>query len=160
MTGEERRKKLKEELKAQYKKDLMLRKEFMEKASRLKQSQKMNQTISELVGSLEDDSDDWIEQLNRDSAVTEAKLDVMLEEASETSKELDRLAKEAEAQKFAAKSLVDQMKIEMGLKPKEKKPAPQGEKKADPPAAEEAGTEKKAPAPPPEKKPKKSLGDI
>ena len=119
MTGEEKRRKLKEEMKAQYKRDLQLRKEFLNQAENLKRSQKLNQSISEIVGGLEDDSDDWINQLNQNSAVTEAKLDMMLGEASETAKELDKLAKEAESQKFAAEDLVRQMKEEMGMLPKE-----------------------------------------
>ncbi|MEL7342205.1 MAG: hypothetical protein AAGM67_17110, partial [Bacteroidota bacterium] len=72
MTGEEKRRQLKE----QYKKDLLARREFLEKAKQLRKSQKMNQTISEITSSLDmSDTDAWIELLNRESAITEAKME-------------------------------------------------------------------------------------
>ncbi|MEM6345323.1 MAG: hypothetical protein AAF927_15635 [Bacteroidota bacterium] len=156
MTGEEKRKLLKEQMKAQYKKDLKLRKEFLEKAEGLKRSQKLNNTIADIVGSLDDDTDDWIEQLNTGTAIGEAKLDMMLEEASETSRELDRLANEAKMQKLAAEDLVSQMKKEMGIEVPEKPAAESPEAKADTtPKAED-----KPEAPKPKKQNKKSMGDF
>ncbi len=157
MTGEEKRKQLKEQLKAQYKKDLQLRKDFLEKAKNLKHSQKLNETISDLVGSLEDDSDTWIDALNQGSALSEAKLDIMMDQASETARELDRMAKEAEMQKFAAQDLIRQMKQEMGLKTEE--PAPEKEVPAKPAAEKENPDVASPPLPPPVKKQKK-LGDF
>ncbi|MFK7923270.1 MAG: hypothetical protein AB8H47_15005 [Bacteroidia bacterium] len=156
MTGEEKRKLLKEQMKAQYKKDLLLRKDFIEKAEGLKRSQKLNNTISDIVGSLDDDTDDWIEKLNSGSALGEAKLDIMLEEASETSRELDRLASEAKMQKLAAEDLVTQMKREMGIEIPEK-PAiePPEAKTESPPKAEEEAPKKEKPP-----KPNKSFGDF
>lgn len=115
MTGEEKRKKMKEEMKAAYKRDLQKRKEFLESAKRMKHSKKMNDAITNLTAGLEDDSDDWIEKLNRESALSEAKLDMSLDAAANTAKELDKLAKQAEAEKFSAAELLKQMKREMGL---------------------------------------------
>ena len=155
MTGEEKRKRLKEQLKAQYKKDLQLRKEFLNKAQNLKKSQKLNDTISDIVGSLEDDTDSWIEQMNEGSALSEAKLDVMLDQASETSRELDRLAKEAEMQKIEAEDLVTQMKREMGLITEEPEPPAAKDGTAKKPTQEEAPEAKKKP-----KKTQKKLGDF
>lgn len=154
MTGEEKRKLLKEQLKAQYKKDLQLRKEFLNKAKHLKQSQKLNDTISDLVGGLEDDTDDWVAALNEGSAVTEAKLDIMLDEASETSRELDKLAKEAEMQKFAAQDLVRQMKQQMGLETDEPETS-----QPEAPAAKDESAKSEQPTEKPAKKQKK-LGDF
>ncbi|MEL6591977.1 MAG: hypothetical protein AAFP02_06615 [Bacteroidota bacterium] len=160
MTGEEKRKLLKEQMKAQYKKDLQLRKEFLEKAEGLKRSQKLNNVVSDIVGSLDDDTDDWIDQLNSGSAVSEAKLDMMLDQATETSRELDRLAKEAEMQKMAAEDLVTQMKREMGIevpeKPaaEERSPKEESTPKESPKAESDPPAEKKPP------KPNKSLGDF
>jgi hypothetical protein len=155
MTGEEKRKRLKEQLKAQYKKDLQLRKEFLNKAQNLKKSQKLNDTISDIVGSLEDDTDSWIEQLNEGSALSEAKLDVMLDQASETSRELDRLAKEAEMQKIEAEDLVTQMKKEMGLITEEPETPAAKEETEKPQAKKESSETKKKP-----NKPQKKLGDF
>ena len=119
MTGEEKRRLLKEQMKAEYKQDLQKRKEFLEGAKRLRHSQKMNDAVSDLMKGFEDDSDEWIEKLNQGSALSEAKMDMMLDSASSTSRELDKLAKEAEAEKFSAENLLKEMKKEMGLLPQE-----------------------------------------
>jgi DNA polymerase III delta prime subunit len=137
MTGEEKRKLLKEQMKADYKRDLQKRKEFLDDAKRLRHSHKLNEAVSGLVSGLEDDSDDWINQLNQESALSEAKMEMMLDNESSTTKEIDKLAKQAEEEKFSAEQLLKQMKREMGLLPEE----------------EETPEEKPVP-------PKKQLGDF
>ena len=59
MTGEEKRRLLKEK----YKEDLKKRKEFLESAKRLRHTQKLNEAITDLTSSLNDDTDEWIEKL-------------------------------------------------------------------------------------------------
>lgn len=149
MTGEEKRKKMKEEMKAAYKRDLQKRKEFLEQAQRLRHSKKMNDAITDLTsGLLNDDTDDWINKLNQEAALSEAKLDIHLDEASSTSQKLEKLAKEAEAEKFSAEQLLKDMKREMGLLTEED----EKKEEAEETAAEEKSEEKKDPPP-------KSLGD-
>ncbi|MEM7368834.1 MAG: hypothetical protein AAF587_09520 [Bacteroidota bacterium] len=148
MTGEEKRKKLKEEMKAAYKRDLQKKKEFLEQTKRLRHSKKMNDAISDLTSDLlNDDTDDWINKLNQDAALSEAKLDIHLDEASSTSQKLEKLAKEAEAEKFSAAQLLKDMKREMGLLEDEDEKA-----KSDASEEETSEEEKKDP-------PSKSLGD-
>ena len=116
MTGEEKRKKLKEEMKAAYKRDLQKKKEFLEKRKTLRHTQKMNGAIGEIISGLtSDDSDDWIEKINQETALSEAKTEMALDDASEVAKELESLAKEAEIEKFSASQLVEDMKREMGM---------------------------------------------
>jgi len=123
MTGEERRKKLKEQMKAEYKADLLKRKQILEDAKRLRTSRNLNNAIQDMTSALEDDSDDWIAKLNQESAITEAKmemaLDGALDGASDTSEKIDKLAQDAKAEKFSAEQLVNQMKREMGLLPED-----------------------------------------
>lgn len=134
MTGEEKRRLLKEQMKAEYKKDLQKRKEFLEGAKRMRNSQKINEAVSDLMKGFEqDDSEEWIEKLNQGSALSEAKMDLMLDDASSTAQELDKLAKEAEAEKFSADQLLKEMKKEMGLLPEEE------EKPEEDPGKESSG---------------------
>lgn len=151
MTGEEKRRLLKE----QYKKDLQKRKAFLDQARSLRKMNTMNKSVSDIVdGFNQDDSDDWIQQLNQESALTEAKLEMALETAEDQQAELDRLAKEAEMEKFNAEEMVKQMKREMGLltEEEEEKPEPPEAKSSEPTAEKE---EKKE-----EDKPDKTLGDF
>ncbi len=120
MTGEEKRQQLKE----QYKRDLMLRKEFLEKAKELQRSHKLGKAITEITSSLNmEETDVWIEHLNRESAITEAKMEMSMEGIDNTSEQLLKAqAMEAEQQKFSAEMLVRQMKKEMGLIEEEPEP--------------------------------------
>ncbi|MCB0839783.1 MAG: hypothetical protein KDE26_17430 [Bacteroidetes bacterium] len=132
MTGEEKRKKLKEEMKAAYKRDLQKRKEFQEKMKTLRHTQKMNNAIGEIISGLtSDDSDEWIDKLNRDTVLSEAKTEMALDDVLEEGKELDKLKKQAEAEKFSASRLVEEMKKEMGLIDEELFPEEKNEKKDD-----------------------------
>ena len=111
MTGEEKRRQLKE----QYKKDLMERKEILQKMKALHKMKRINHALEEMKSALNDDSEDWIDQLNQETAFTEAKLEVALDSAEEVDKKMEELAKEAEMEKLNAEHLVLKMKRELGL---------------------------------------------
>lgn len=117
MTGEEKRRRLKEQIKAEYKQELKTRKDMLESAKRMRHTAKMNQAIQGLTDGLNDDSDEWIDRLNRESALTEAKMEMSLDGALDGDgvDKLEKLAKEAEAEKFSALQMVEQMKREMGI---------------------------------------------
>lgn len=133
MTGEEKRKQLKEQMKQAYKDDLKKRKEIQEKMKNLRHTRKLNQAITEITSGLtSDDSDDWIEKLNQESALSEAKLELSLDSASEVNKEIDKLEKDTQVEKFSAEQLVNEMKKEMGLLEEEPE-APEEEDKEEPP---------------------------
>ncbi|RMG60454.1 MAG: hypothetical protein D6722_20905 [Bacteroidetes bacterium] len=144
MTGEERRRRLKEQMKEAYKRDLRQRKEILEQAKRLRTSRKLNDAITGITGALNDDSDDWIEKLNQESALTEARMEVALDAETQTTEEIEKLAQAAEVEKFSAEEMVRQMKRDMGLLPKEEPPKAQEPK--------EKPTDKTPP--------KKTLGDF
>lgn len=149
MTGEEKRRQLKE----QYKRDLLARKDFLDKAKQLRTSQKMNQAITEITSSLNmEDTDVWIEHLNRESAITEAKMELSMDSVLDNSGEdiLKVQAMEAEQQKLSAEMLVLQMKKEMGLIKEEPKPEPQATDGPEATGSEEA----------PQAPPKRKLGDF
>ena len=139
MTGEEKRRQLKE----QYKKDLKLRKEFLEKAKKLRNISNVNKALTEMTDGLTDDSDDWISKINQETALTEAKLEMALDEASETQKKLEDLAKEAEMEKFSASEMVKQMKRELGMEVEEEEAEEETKAEAKE-GEEEASTEEGA----------------
>ncbi|MEO0900219.1 MAG: hypothetical protein AAFY71_27655 [Bacteroidota bacterium] len=149
MTPEEKRQLEKQKLKEAYKAELKKRKEFLDNAQRLRTSRKLNDAISQITNSLNDDTDDWIEKLNMEAAVGEAKIDMFLDEATKTTEEIKKMADEAKMAKFKAEDLVIQMKKEMGLL----KPENEEEKKLDE-ALEEENSDEEGDSP------KKSLGDI
>ena len=111
LSGEEKRRRMKEE----YKKELRARKEFLDKVNGLRRVQSINKALSDM--NVEDDSQEWIDKLNQESAFTEAKVEMAMESArlaeedakSEQQKALD----EAEMQKLAAEEMVRKMKEEM-----------------------------------------------
>lgn len=146
MTGEERRRRLKEQMKEAYKRDLRQRKEILEQAKHLRTTRKLNDAVTGITSSLHDDTDDWIEKLNQESALTEARMEIALDAEGQTADELEKLAREAEAEKFSAEQMVQQMKRDMGLlvEPDEKPASPAPE--ADKPAVDTP--------------PKKTLGDF
>ncbi len=159
MTPEEKRRLLKE----QYKKDFKERKEFLKNVEKYRQSKKLNDAIQDMTsGLLGDDSDDWISKLNQDTAVTEAKIEMAIDEAKEQQKMLEQLAQEAEMEKIEALDIVEQMKREMGLvddsSPKEETKQETPSQKT-PTAEEKAGeisTSSEDPNPPS----KKTMGDF
>ena len=115
MAGEEERKKRKEQIKEEYKRELQQRKEILEQAKRLRHSRNINQAIQGITGALNDDTDDWIRKLDEESALTEAKFDLALDSASSSAEELEKERKQAEADKFSAEQLLNDMKQDMGL---------------------------------------------
>jgi ribosomal protein L25 (general stress protein Ctc) len=124
-SGEEQRKKMKEE----FKKDLLARKEFLEKVRRLRQTQRINDALNNM--SVDDDTDEWINKLNEETAFMDAKTELATEGRNavinvpiegpdgeiNTSPvvpaEIDLGPSEAELQKIAAEEMVRQMKAEM-----------------------------------------------
>ena len=104
LSGEEKRRLLKE----QYKKELMARKEFLRKTKSLRQMQNINRALEEM--NPEDDTDEWINRLNEESAFTEAKMEMAADAAKERA-EMEQT--EEEMQEIIARNLVEQMKREM-----------------------------------------------
>ncbi len=164
MTNEEKRQQLKE----QYKQDLKLRKEFLEKARNLQKQNKINQALGNMLEGFKDDSDDWIQKLNEDSALSEAKFEMALDAAAEREKQIEQMAKEAEMEKINALNMVEQMKREMGLLPDEPTEEPTTvevsasdsvEETSQSETAEENPDTSEAPIDP-VTRPKKTLGDF
>lgn len=105
---------MKEQMKEAYKRDLKERQAFLEQAKRLRASQTLSDAVTGITAGLEDDTDTWIEKLNTGSVLTEAKMEMALENEAST-EAIEKLAQEAELEKFSAADLVRQMKKEMGL---------------------------------------------
>lgn len=77
LSGEEKRRKLKEE----YLQDLRLRKQFLQEAERNKYMNHINRALSDMSQALEaDDSDEWIAKLKGTALLQEAQLDMILEQ--------------------------------------------------------------------------------
>ncbi len=150
MTPEEKNRKEREKLKEAYKAELKKRKEFLNSTKQLQTSRKLNDAISKITDALNDDTDEWIDKLNQESAVGEAKMDIFIDQASKTTQEIEKASNEAEMAKFSAESLVDEMKRELGMLDTEMEDE---KKKLDDILKEDEDEDKPAP-------PKKSLGDI
>jgi|GEM_PF-2556287 len=111
LSGEEKRRKLKEE----YKKDLLARKQFRQKVNRLKNLQKINKALENMVTD-NDDTDDWIRKLDEETALNEAKVEISLDSIlNETEEKQKKIVDEAEMKKINAKNLVEEMKKSLGL---------------------------------------------
>jgi hypothetical protein len=148
MTGEEKRKILKEE----YKKELQARKEFKEKAESLRKLKNINNALTDMTGALNDDSDDWVQKIDSETAFMEAKIEMAMDAESTLDREIKEREQAVQMEKLTAKNLVEQMKREMGL-------LPEVEETADPEvpaedAPESAETEKGAGTA------KKTMGDF
>ena len=75
LSGEEKRAKLKEA----YKKDLQERKSFLEKVNAQKHLNQISSTLEDMTKRLiGDDTDEWIQKLNQESALADAKMDMVL----------------------------------------------------------------------------------
>ncbi len=116
LSGEEKRRKMKE----QFKKELKERKEFINKVKGLRRMQSINKALEGMK--MEDDSEQWIDQLNRDTAFQEAKTEMALEAANASTSdsatatedfEKELAMSEAEMQKLTAEQMVARMKAEM-----------------------------------------------
>jgi len=121
MTGEEKRRQLKE----QYKQELRTRKEFLEKAKKLRKMQRINEALSEINKAMDDDTDEWIRKLNEEAALTEAKMEMFIDQATPSLEhdKMEDLAVEAERARLSAEEMVKQLKREMGLLKNETKPS-------------------------------------
>jgi len=111
LSSEEQRRLMKE----QYKQDLRMRKEFLDKVNELKKQEPVLKALESMQ--VEDDSDEWIAKLNQETALTEAKLEMALENApigdgSEPKVEAVELSDE-ELKKIQAAEMVAKMKAEM-----------------------------------------------
>jgi hypothetical protein len=116
LSGEEQRAKMKEE----YKKDLQKRKQFLEDVKEHKRQKTLTDAVISITSANEnDDTDVWVEKLNQESAITEAKMEMALDSSGMSSSspvadEKERLAlSDAEIRKIKAAELVAQMKAEM-----------------------------------------------
>jgi phage shock protein A len=134
LSSEEQRQLMKE----QYKQDLRMRKEFLNKVNELKKQQPLVNALDEISKAGEDDTDEWIAKLNQKSAMTEAKMEMALD-STDIPVDIEAPKPElsdAEIRKIQAAEMVAKMKAEM-----------QGGS-ANPPAAEDAppATEDSRPA--------------
>ncbi len=114
LTGEEKRQKMKE----QFKKELRERKEFLNKVKGLRRTQSINKALEGMR--MEDDTDQWIEKLNQDTAFIEAKTEIALNTtipssvtANDPTLGQDLTISEEEMQKIAAEQMVERMKAEL-----------------------------------------------
>ncbi|MEZ4777520.1 MAG: hypothetical protein R3D00_30365 [Bacteroidia bacterium] len=132
MTGEERRRLLKEQMKQEFKDDIKKRKEIEEQMKVMRHTRKLNEAVTEITSGLtSDDSDDWIDKINHKTALSEAKLEMSLESDSAVNKEIENLEKQAQAEKFSAEQLIKDMKRQMGLL--EEEPPVDNKKSEEPP---------------------------
>lgn len=107
LSGEEKRRRMKEE----FKKDLQLRQEFLEKVKGLRHSQRINRALEDM--NQQDDTQDWIDKLNGETAFMEAKTEIALEAEKSLGDSADFLKHEAELQKAVAESMVEKMKQDL-----------------------------------------------
>jgi|GEM_PF-2188774 len=113
LSGEEKRRRMKE----QFKKELQARKEFADKVKNLRRQQRITEALEGMK--MDDDSDQWIERLNQETAFAEAKTEMALEIAGsqvsieEETPEEKLAMSDAEMQKIAAEEMVAKMKAEM-----------------------------------------------
>lgn len=123
LSGEEKRRQLKE----QFKQDLRERKAFLEQVQKLKGQQKVLKAIEGL--NPEDDTDEWINKLNEETAFNEAKMELALESAPPANEEKHQPSEE-ELKKATAEELVRKLKEEMSNPASQSISAPADEKKA------------------------------
>lgn len=113
MTPEEQRNLLKE----QYKKEFREKKQFLDKVEQLKKQQPLLKAIEGLK--VEDDSEEWMDKLNQETAFMEAKTELAMDAVQEQKKQLDSLEHKVALEKLAAEQLIIEMKRQMGLLPPE-----------------------------------------
>ncbi|MEM6272407.1 MAG: hypothetical protein AAF998_23550 [Bacteroidota bacterium] len=117
-SGEEQRRKMKEE----FKKELRARKEFAEKVQRLRQTKRIADALNDM--SVDDDTDEWINKLNEETAFMDAKTELAMDSARVVNVPIegsdgipqpapDLAASEEELRKIAAEEMVRKMKEEM-----------------------------------------------
>ena len=106
LSGEEKRKRMKED----FKKDLQLRQEFLEKVKGLRNTSQITQALNEMNHN--DDTDSWIEKLNTETAFREAKTEIALDAANSTDG-IESLKADQELDKAVAESMVEKMKRDL-----------------------------------------------
>jgi len=119
---EEERKRLKEQIKQEELADLKQRKAFLNRVNEVKKQQPLTNALNEIekMASGEgDDTNDWLNLLNQDTALLEAKTEMSLEMEEEKQKKLEQISNQMELEKLNAKKLVEDMKRSMGLLPEE-----------------------------------------
>ncbi len=140
MTSEEYRNMLKE----QYKKELREKKQFLDKVEQLKKQQTLLNAIENMKP--EDDSEDWVNKLNEETAFMEAKTELALSLQEEQKKQLESVEHQVELEKLAAQQLILEMKKQMGLIEDTPESKPESEvQKTEP----EIKAESQTPPPPP-----------
>ena len=106
LSGEEKRQLMKEE----FKKDLKLRKEFLDKVKEVRQQKKVLDALDKMKH--EDDTDDLIRTLNEETALTDAKMEMAMD-AIASEKQVDMDFTEEEMRKISAQAMVEKMKEEI-----------------------------------------------
>lgn len=119
---EEERQKLKEQIKQEELADLKQRKAFLNKVNELKKQQPLVNALTEIENMASgegDDTNDWLNLLNQDTALMEAKTDMALTLEEEKQQKLNAISNQMEMEKINAQKLVEDMKRSMGLLPPE-----------------------------------------
>lgn len=119
---EEERKRLKEQIKQEELADLKQRKSFLNKVNEVKKQQPLVNAMNEIekMASGEgDDTNDWMNLLNQDTALMDAKTEMALSMEEEKQQKLNQISNQMEMEKLNAQKLVNDMKRSMGLLPEE-----------------------------------------
>lgn len=107
LSGEEKRKKMKE----QFKKELLQDLEFKRKVQEMKKMSQIQKALENM--NYADDSDEWINKLNEKAAISDAKLEIAFDDIEQKAKE-SKL--EDELNKIIAEEIVNETKNEMNAK--------------------------------------------
>ena len=108
LSGEEKRKKMKEE----FKRDLELRKDFLEKVKGLRGQTRITNAMNEM--SQEDDTDSWIEKLNSETAFHEAKAEIAMEAVNiNVTDGIESMKVDEDLEKVVAETMVEKMKRDL-----------------------------------------------
>ncbi len=109
LSSEEQRERMKEE----YKRELKARKEFLGKVNTLKQQQTLLNAMEGMQ--YEDDSDEWINKLNQETAMREAKVEMAMDTIGEDIpvEIVPPQVSEEELKKIAAAEAVRKLKEQM-----------------------------------------------
>lgn len=107
LSGEEKRKKMKE----QFKKELLQDLEFKRKVQQMKKMSEIQKALESM--NYEDDTDEWINKLNEKAAISDAKLEIAFDDIEQKAKD-NKL--EDELNKIIAEEIVNKTKSEMSSK--------------------------------------------
>lgn len=150
---------MRQKMKEEFKQDLRKRKEFLDSVKEFKRTKKLSDAVVEIQNATEDDTDVWIEKVNQESALSEAKMEMALDSTNVTPPSPQpqiTAATEAEMRKIQAQELVRQMKAEMEAANTPKTPpAPQVQ-----PETPVDTTQVNPPVPPDDRPPRKLMDGI